>query len=104
MANRKSVVSALKELKSYLASQSTKTIDFWEIDQCLNGQKNIDNAIELLDEQEARHGNWLTIWQEDDPYTSTYARCSVCNMVSKRPIGEYCKWCGAKMDNEVDNR
>ena len=55
---------------------------------------------ELLKEQGVKHGEWISIWEEDDPDTSTQARCSVCNRVSNRPAGEYCKWCGAKMDLE----
>jgi len=58
------------------------------------------DAITLLKEQEAKHGEWIDIWREDDPDTSSHARCSVCNMVSARPVGAYCKWCGAKMDSE----
>ena len=46
------------------------------------------------------NGKWITIWREDDPDTSTHARCSVCNRMSERPLGEYCKWCGAKMSQE----
>ena len=57
-------------------------------------------AIELLKEQEAKTGEWITIWQEDDPDTSLEARCSVCGRVSKRPLGHYCKWCGSTMDKE----
>ncbi|MBO7677193.1 MAG: hypothetical protein J6S49_06735 [Erysipelotrichaceae bacterium] len=54
----------------------------------------------LLKEQEAKNGEWITIWQENDPDTSTNARCSICNRISERPLGGYCKWCGAKMSYE----
>lgn len=57
-----------------------------------------------LKEQEAKHGEWIDIWREDDPDTSSHARCSVCNRISTRPVGAYCKWCGAKMDDEVEGR
>ena len=53
-----------------------------------------------MKEQEAENGEWITIWQEDDPDTSIHARCSICNRISKRPVGEYCKWCGTKMNQE----
>ena len=53
-----------------------------------------------LKEQEAENGEWITIWQEDDPDTSIHARCSICNRISERPLGGYCKWCGAKMNQE----
>lgn len=60
----------------------------------------VRDAMELLKEQKAKHGEWITIWREDDPYTSSHGRCSVCNRISERPLGEYCKWCGSKMDLE----
>ena len=58
------------------------------------------DALELLKEQKAENGEWITIWQEDDPDTSIHARCSICNRISERPLGGYCKWCGAKMSQE----
>ena len=60
----------------------------------------IADAIALLKEREAENGEWITIWREDDPDTSSHAICSVCNRVSERPLGGYCKWCGAKMMGE----
>ena len=60
----------------------------------------IDDTLALLKEQGVKHGEWISIWEKDDPDTSTQARCSVCNRVSNRPAGEYCKWRGAKMDLE----
>lgn len=58
----------------------------------------VTDAIAMLKEQEPKYGEWITIWREDDPDTSDSARCSVCRRISERPTGEYCKWCGAKMD------
>lgn len=55
------------------------------------------DVLALLKEPEAKNGEWITIWREDDPDTSDHARCSICNMISERPVGGYCKWCGAKM-------
>ena len=65
----------------------------------LNGLKDkaLTDALALLKEQEAENGEWITIWREDDPDTSTHARCSICNRISERPLGGYCKWCRAKM-------
>ena len=42
-------------------------------------------------------GEWKVIWNRDDPNTSSEEKCSVCGRVSKRPLGHYCKWCGAFM-------
>ena len=68
--------------------------DLWHYEQA------IYEIIALLKEQDAENGKWITIWREDDPDTSTHARCSICNRISERPLGGYCKWCGAKMNQE----
>ena len=47
-----------------------------------------------------KHGEWQTIWDKNDPDTSSEARCSVCGRVSERPLGHYCKWCGSTMDKD----
>ena len=44
------------------------------------------------------HGTWIDIWDANDNWTSHEARCSCCSRISERPLGEYCKWCGAEMD------
>jgi len=46
------------------------------------------------------HGEWEVMWQKEDPDTSIDCRCSVCKKVSRRPVGDFCKWCGARMDGE----
>lgn len=41
-------------------------------------------------------GRWIGLYTKDDE--SSQARCSMCGRASDRPYGNYCKWCGAKMD------
>lgn len=43
---------------------------------------------------------WIDIWSESDPNTSPSAKCSNCYMTSERPVGFFCKWCGADMREE----
>lgn len=43
---------------------------------------------------------WIDIWSELDPNTSSSAKCSNCHMTSERPVGLFCKWCGADMRGE----
>lgn len=46
---------------------------------------------------ERKRGEWLeneTSYSDDIPQTCT---CSVCGARSKRPIGYFCKWCGADL-------
>lgn len=45
-----------------------------------------------------RHGYWIendTTYSEVTRQTCT---CSVCGRHSPRPLGDFCRWCGAKMD------
>ena len=61
--------------------------------------KRINGAI-ASDVQEVKHGEWLSrcgTGQYDDYY------CSLCGMYeegtrNKDRLGNYCSWCGAKMD------
>jgi hypothetical protein len=46
---------------------------------------------------ERKKGEWITVWDTNDPYTSSKARCSICGRESDRPAGNYCKWCGTDM-------
>ena len=56
--------------------------------------RNIPSA----DVQPIVHGEWIDIFQREDPDTSVECRCSICEKASRRPVGKYCKWCGARMD------
>lgn len=62
----------------------------------------IDN-MDNVEVKPVRHAHWINIWDENNPSISTFGRCSKCNEISKRPLGRYCRWCGAKMD-EVKKR
>ena len=63
-------------------------------------------VCEKIDEQptieERKHGKWIVIWDRDDSNTSTYAECSECRKKQLRPVGCFCKWCGADMRGEQD--
>lgn len=53
-------------------------------------------------EPKRKTGKWLdneTSFSDDVPQTCT---CSVCRMRSRRPIGDFCKWCGADMRGEQE--
>ena len=83
-----------KDFKSYVNTLDMPRDDYKGIIEY------IDDTVAMLKEWEAENGEWITIWQEDDPDTSIHARCSICNRISERPLGGYCKWCGAKMSQE----
>lgn len=56
------------------------------------------NSIDIADKMLSEPGVWISVWSREDPEVSTEAKCSVCGRVSSRPLGEYCKWCGTKMN------
>ena len=85
----------------YLLKEQAETIENREQEIREKNERLKERAEQvdsLLKEQEAENGEWITIWQEDD--TSTHAKCSICGRISERPLGGYCKWCGAKMSQE----
>lgn len=43
-------------------------------------------------------GKWIDIWDKNDYDISTQGRCNRCKQISDRPLGKFCKWCGAKME------
>lgn len=63
----------------------------------MDTMEEIDNAP-TIEAEPVRHGHWINIFDENDPDISTFGRCTRCNEISKRLLGRYCRWCGAKMD------
>lgn len=39
-------------------------------------------------------GEWIEIWEDG---RSSKAMCNNCKRESDRPLGNFCKWCGARM-------
>lgn len=69
-----------------------------------DGSINIDSLSSDIYGKERKyepgHGFWIdTIYsyREDGPQIR---HCSVCGRPSARPSGEYCKWCGAHLDQK----
>ena len=73
--------------------------------------KNIDSndAIVWIEKEigelpsvtpQPRTGRWINIWDKNDYGISTQARCNRCKQISDRPLGIFCKWCGARMEVE----
>ena len=100
MADLEKVISHLQIIHTWASFALENDLSFFTMAHMERLAEWTTDTLKLLKEQGVKHGEWISIWREDDPDTSTDARCSVCNRVSKRPAGEYCKWCGAKMDLE----
>lgn len=41
-----------------------------------------------------KQGEWIDIWEDA---RSAKAMCNNCKRESDRPLGNFCKWCGARM-------
>ena len=54
----------------------------------------------MMYEPERKKGKWVDLWDSADPDTSHSCRCSECKRKSLRPVGNFCKWCGADMRGE----
>ena len=77
---------------------------------CLGNQKfyeAIDVAIKALEqptvEPERKRGKWIdneTSYADGVRQTCT---CSICGQRSVRPLGRFCRWCGADMRGENDD-
>jgi hypothetical protein len=46
-----------------------------------------------------KQGEWIEIWENE---MSTKAMCNNCKRESDRPLGNFCKWCGADMRGADD--
>ena len=88
--DREKIINAIEKAK--------KQSEEYAQDRIIVPFKEADMILALLKEQ--KHGEWITIWDKYDPDTSHEGRCSICNRISNRPLGGYCKWCGAIMDKE----
>ena len=64
------------------------------------GFRNIIENVPAADVRENVRGKWIDIW--DDFRISTKCKCNRCNKESERPVGNFCKWCGADMRGEQD--
>ena len=67
-------------------------------DCLVNAFITLINDCPTIEAEPVKHGHWVILWDRNDPDTASEARCSACKRISKMPLGDYCKWCGCKMD------
>ena len=61
----------------------------------------IDNGSwERFITNEPKQGEWIEIWEDG---MSTKAMCNNCKRESDRPLGNFCRWCGARMKGADDD-
>lgn len=84
---REEAIDCLEGLKIYL---KTEHID----------QEAIDMAIETLQAEPVKHGEW----EKNEPLPSEWQyKCSKCGVPSKSNSHNFCPNCGAKMDKEIED-
>ena len=63
----------------------------------------ISRTVKELEEQyKPKVGAWI---ENETTYADNVRQtceCSVCGKISPRPLGDYCRWCGAKMEGASD--
>jgi len=93
MNKREKVINGLRSIKTYLASQAIETTDSFAREGFIESQKDIDDALALLKDQEP-----VPPEMEGGGF-SWYPVCGACHGV----IGDmdsYCKHCGTPVLKE----
>lgn len=77
----------------------------WERDLAISQLEEIGKGFgeKMDDVVKVRHGRWIEneTSYADHPTKQT-CNCSICGRASTRPLGDWCRWCGAKMDEVTD--
>ena len=53
-------------------------------------------------ESQRKKGRWIDTESSYADGVRQECRCSVCSRLSPRPLGDFCRWCGADMRGEED--
>ena len=96
--DREKVINGLRSIKTYLASQAIETIDDLAREGFIESQRDIDDAIALMKEQEIEEPHpWEHIW--DAPDYTFKGRCRNCGFIQYFIQGHdaqyrFCPQCG----------
>ena len=89
---------AIRQVKALPSAQSEPDLEWRKKHYKTAYNQGFVDGCKLYERQSwRREGKWLdneTTFALDVPQTCT---CSVCRLRSRRPVGDFCKWCGAKM-------
>ena len=96
MATYKDVDSLIKNLELMAKYQ------FGERQQGIYGVIDTIKFHPVADVVEVKHGYWI---EEDENEDSWLGRCCVCSVCGSCPTMDYryCPYCGAKMDEVIDD-
>ena len=64
----------------------------------------IENEIDMrvIAQSERKKGEWIDTETSYADGVQQECRCSVCTRLSLRPLGDFCRWCGADMRGEQE--
>ena len=95
MPDREKVINGLRSIKTYLASQAIETTDDFVKLAFYESQKDIDDAIDLLKEQEA-------FVHPESSCEMTYITNCCCDLCGVQLIREdnFCRCCGKRIEWE----
>lgn len=82
--------------------------NYGEYNECVD--KLLRDALEMLKEQEPKHGKWVRLTGMAPPEYHGHKVCSVCGCLApydpihpwREELSKYCPGCGAKMEGEVE--
>ena len=96
--SRSAVISVIKRSDIFSTYTELDDIDDIVADVIDEARKQLVDNVNALPSvtPKKRTGEWVDIWKDNG--VSDEAKCSKCGKVSARPVGAYCKWCGAKMN------
>ena len=91
----KKVINGLRSIKTYLASQAIETTDSFAREGFIESQKDIDDAIAMLKEQEA-------VVHPEPSCEMTYITNCCCDLCGVQLIREdnFCRCCGKRIEWE----
>lgn len=111
--SRKAAVNALwkalyayedKTEKQFQESEDLDIYDWMVHRVFVQNMSDIDRRIILDLPSAERRGQWIeNETSYADPPTKQTCNCSICGKASTRPLGDWCRWCGAKMDEVKQN-
>lgn len=84
---------------------------YWDMFDCVDlprakhwdGHTEADAEVRLMSlTPERKKGEWIDTETSYADGTRQECRCSVCTRLSPRPLGDFCRWCGARMEAEYE--
>lgn len=89
---------ALPSAQSETSLMTVKaTLESEEIERIIHKIKDAPVMVLSSAQSERPRGEWIDTETSYVDGVRQTCRCSVCRQISPRPLGDFCRWCGADM-------